>query len=120
MASEKPDGKIFQYFVIHAACQTGKTTLLPDLAGELNDSEAYYALMCIHYSGTRYPVELKLRHKAKTYEEGKKHLADYMDKLGRSEGWLVVSDRRKSVSWKKKLFWKTDASENMKIHIVGC
>jgi AAA+ ATPase superfamily predicted ATPase len=35
-----------QYFVIHAARQSGKTTLLLDLTGQLNRSGKYYALYC--------------------------------------------------------------------------
>jgi type II secretory pathway predicted ATPase ExeA len=35
-----------QYFVIHAACQSGKTTYLKDLAKRLNKSGKYYALCC--------------------------------------------------------------------------
>ncbi|HOU15805.1 MAG TPA: AAA-like domain-containing protein [Anaerolineae bacterium] len=35
-----------QYFVIHAARQTGKTTLLLELAQEINAGGAYYALYC--------------------------------------------------------------------------
>ena len=35
-----------QYFVIHAARQSGKTTLLLDLVQQLNDSGEYYALYC--------------------------------------------------------------------------
>ncbi len=35
-----------QYFVIHAARQTGKTTLLLDLVRQLNDSGRLYALYC--------------------------------------------------------------------------
>ncbi|MDR1193368.1 MAG: AAA-like domain-containing protein [Peptococcaceae bacterium] len=35
-----------QYFVIHAARQSGKTTYLRDLAGRLNASDKYYALYC--------------------------------------------------------------------------
>jgi hypothetical protein len=35
-----------QYFVIHAARQSGKTTLLLELAQQLNDSGNYYALYC--------------------------------------------------------------------------
>jgi type II secretory pathway predicted ATPase ExeA len=35
-----------QYFVIHAARQSGKTTYLRDLAGRLNASGAYRALYC--------------------------------------------------------------------------
>jgi predicted AAA+ superfamily ATPase len=35
-----------QYFVIHAARQSGKTTYLQDLARRLNKSGQYYALYC--------------------------------------------------------------------------
>ncbi|MCP4696456.1 MAG: ATP-binding protein, partial [Gammaproteobacteria bacterium] len=35
-----------QYFVIHAARQSGKTTLLLDLVQQLNESGDYYALYC--------------------------------------------------------------------------
>jgi hypothetical protein len=35
-----------QYFVIHAARQSGKTTYLKDLAARLNAGEKYYALWC--------------------------------------------------------------------------
>ncbi len=35
-----------QYFVIHAARQSGKTTLLMELLNQLNSSREYYALYC--------------------------------------------------------------------------
>ncbi len=35
-----------QYFVIHAARQSGKTTLLLDLTAQFNNSSRYYALYC--------------------------------------------------------------------------
>jgi len=35
-----------QYFVIHAAGQTGKTTLLLELTKQLNEASDYYALYC--------------------------------------------------------------------------
>ena len=35
-----------QYFVIHAARQSGKTTYLKDLTRRLNEGEKYYALYC--------------------------------------------------------------------------
>ncbi|MCP4695430.1 MAG: hypothetical protein GY862_01075 [Gammaproteobacteria bacterium] len=35
-----------QYFVIHAARQSGKTTLLLDLVRQLNESGDYHALYC--------------------------------------------------------------------------
>ncbi|MCP4345752.1 MAG: ATP-binding protein [Desulfobacterales bacterium] len=76
--------------------------------------------LCVHFGEERYPIELKLRRDNKTYKEGKKQLGDYMDTLGCNEGWLVVFDQRKSVSWEKKLFWKTYRTGGRQIHSVGC
>ena len=76
--------------------------------------------LCIHYKGKRYPIEIKLRRDAKTINEGKQQLSEYMDTLGCDEGWLVVFDRRKKTSWKSKLFWKTTTAENRIIHVAGC
>ncbi len=76
--------------------------------------------LCLHYQGAKYPIELKLRYRQKTYDEGKEQLAGYMDKLGCTEGWLIVFDRRKKTSWSKKIFWKTHKINVKKIHIVGC
>ncbi|EDN65167.1 hypothetical protein BGP_6196 [Beggiatoa sp. PS] len=74
----------------------------------------------MHYQQGRYPIELKLRYGEKTYTEGQHQLADYMDKLNCSEGWLIVFDRRKTVAWKKKIFWRTKSIAGKTIHIVGC
>jgi len=43
-----------------------------------------------------------------------------MERLGCVEGWLLVFDRRKSVSWNKKLFWRTQSVAAKTIHTVGC
>ena len=76
--------------------------------------------LCVHYKGRRYPIELKLRRSDKTYEEGIDQLAAYMDKMDCSEGRLVVFDRRKTISWKEKIFWKTHEKQDKTIHIAGC
>jgi len=76
--------------------------------------------LCVHLKEMRYPIELKLRYGEKSYTEGKKQLADYMDKLNCSEGWLIVFDRRKTISWDKKIFWQTQSIAEKTIHVVGC
>jgi hypothetical protein len=76
--------------------------------------------LCLHFKEKKYPIELKLRYSEKTYTEGKEQLALYMDKLGSTEGWLMVFDRRKTVSWDKKIFWQTQKIAEKTIHIVGC
>jgi hypothetical protein len=76
--------------------------------------------LCVHYQGINYPIELKLRYGEKTYSEGQQQLAAYLDKLECTEGWLLVFDRRKRVSWKQRIFWQTHQVAGKTIHIVGC
>jgi hypothetical protein len=76
--------------------------------------------LCVHYAGGAYPIELKLRRDTQTYAKGAAQLADYLDRLGCAEGWLVVFDQRKAVSWRKKLFWRAQTVGDKTIHIVGC
>ncbi len=73
----------------------------------------------IHYQGFNYPIELKIRYSDTTSIEGRKQLAKYMDKLGCTEGWLIVFDKRKKVSWEKKIFWQTRTESGKTIHIIG-
>ena len=75
--------------------------------------------LCVHFQQRRYPIELKLRYHQKTYAEGQKQLGQYLDKLGLKEGWLLVFDRRKGISWKRKLFWRTKKENNKQIHTIG-
>ena len=67
----------------------------------------------------RYPVELKLRHSAKTEAEGLEHLGEYMDACGAVEGWLVIFDRRPRRPWSRRIFWRTVKSGPRTIHVVG-
>jgi len=76
--------------------------------------------LCVHYQHNRYPIELKLRYGDKTYKEGQDQLADYMDKLDCAEGWLIVFDKRKTVTWDKKIFWQTKSVAKKTIHVIGC
>jgi len=76
--------------------------------------------LCVHYQDHRYPIELKLRYQDKTYSEGKQQLAKYLDQLDCFEGWLIIFDRRKKVTWDQKIFWQTEKEAGKTIHIVGC
>jgi hypothetical protein len=76
--------------------------------------------MCVEYQAQRYPIELKIRYDTQILEEGQDQLAGYMDTLGCSEGWLIVFDRRKTVTWEEKIFWRTEQYEGKTMHLVGC
>ncbi len=76
--------------------------------------------LCVHYQDLKYPIELKRHYSDKTYQQGKRQLANYMDKQACSEGWLIVFDRRKTPSWEQKILWQTKSVAQKTIHIVGC
>ncbi|MDR1925533.1 MAG: hypothetical protein LBQ66_14265, partial [Planctomycetaceae bacterium] len=76
--------------------------------------------LCVIYGKYKYPIELKLRYGDHTYAEGLVQTAKYLDTLGCHEGWLLVFDRRTSISWADKIFVRTESFENKKITIIGC
>ena len=76
--------------------------------------------LCVEYQEQRYPIELKIRYDTKTEAEGITQLAGYMDTLGCAEGWLLIFDRRTTVSWEEKIFRRPQAVESKTLHIVGC
>ncbi|MBF0395466.1 MAG: AAA-like domain-containing protein [Desulfobacterales bacterium] len=66
-------------------------------------------------------IELKMLHKSlnKTLEQGLMQTAEYMDKCGADEGYLIIFDKTKGKSWRKKIFKKEETFENKKITIFG-
>ena len=76
--------------------------------------------LCVDYENKRYPVELKIRRDRNTVSEGKKQLWDYMDTLACDQGWLIVFDTRKSISWTKKIFFRSGKIKKKTINVVGC
>nr|VFJ95953.1 MAG: hypothetical protein BECKH772A_GA0070896_1009412 [Candidatus Kentron sp. H]VFJ96656.1 MAG: hypothetical protein BECKH772B_GA0070898_1009513 [Candidatus Kentron sp. H]VFK02491.1 MAG: hypothetical protein BECKH772C_GA0070978_1009212 [Candidatus Kentron sp. H] len=54
----------------------------------------------------RAVIELKILHKSleATLEAGLAHTADYMDRVGTDEGYLVVFDRAPDRAWEERCF----------------
>jgi hypothetical protein len=65
-------------------------------------------------------VELKIFRGEKTIAEGLEQTADYMDKLGCAEGWLLVFDRDTEKPWDEKTYTRKEAVAGKNITIVGC
>ena len=76
--------------------------------------------LLIDWKGRRYAIELKLRRDARTEPRALEQLARYLDGLGLSEGWLVLFDLRRDLSWEEKLTMRDVTHEGKTIHIVGC
>jgi Holliday junction resolvase len=66
-----------------------------------------------------YVIELKIRRSERTVAEGVKQLADYLEREGVEEGYLVIFDRRKKVGWSRKLFERTVEQAGKQIHVFG-
>ena len=63
---------------------------------------------------------LKIRRDNKTYANGLEQTASYMDKLGCTEGWLVIFDQRKEPPWEEKLYVNTEKAGGKTITVIGC
>jgi hypothetical protein len=75
--------------------------------------------LCLLYENRKYPIELKIRYGEKYFEEGLAQTARYVDVHDCKEGWLVVFDRRTTVKWEDKLYFKKETVDGKAVSVVG-
>jgi hypothetical protein len=75
--------------------------------------------LCLIYGNRKYPIELKIRYGEKYLEKGLEQTARYMDLHCCNEGWMVVFDRRTTVKWEDKLYFKKETVDGKTITVVG-
>jgi predicted nucleic-acid-binding protein len=75
--------------------------------------------LCLMYENRKYPIELKIRYGDKYMEEGLEQTARYMDLHCCNEGWLVAFDRRTTVKWEDKLYFKKETIAGKTVTVVG-
>jgi hypothetical protein len=75
--------------------------------------------LCLIYENRKYPIELKIRYGEKYLQEGLEQTARYMDLHGCNESWLVIFDRRTTVKWEDKLYFKKKTVDGKTITLVG-
>ncbi|MDJ0835748.1 MAG: AAA-like domain-containing protein [Acidobacteriota bacterium] len=76
--------------------------------------------LCIALGEHRYAVELKIRYRPNTREQGLDQLAEYLETLNLDEGWLILFDRDPERHWDQKITWKEETHQGKFIHVVGC
>ena len=76
--------------------------------------------LVITWKASRYLIELKLRRDERTEGKALDQVAAYLDTIGLDDGWLVLFDLRKGVSWEDKLFVREAEHAGKRIRIVGC
>ena len=71
------------------------------------------------FRGAKYAVEVKkLAYYEKSHEKAYKQVAGYMDRLGVTEGWLVVFDPDLTKPWEGKIANEEIVFDNKQIHLV--
>jgi hypothetical protein len=76
--------------------------------------------LMIFWKGQRHAIEVKIRRDTETEAEALEQVTRYLDRAGLGEGWLLLFDLRKEVSWADKLFVREVAHEAKTIRIIGC
>ncbi|MBQ0032839.1 MAG: hypothetical protein KBT68_08570 [bacterium] len=75
----------------------------------------------VHFRGAVYAVEVKkLAYYEKSPEKAHVQVLRYMDRLGVSEGWLVVADPDLTKPWDGKISTADVSQDGKTIHLVRC
>ena len=75
----------------------------------------------VKYRNAVYAVEVKTAaNYAKSHAKAYEQVARYMDRLGKTEGWLVVADSDLTKPWDEKIGTEEVAFEGKTIHVVKC
>jgi hypothetical protein len=77
----------------------------------------------VEFGGERHAFEIKrvTPHDSLTTvrEDGLEQLAGYLERLGISEGWLLIFDQRPGHNWEQKLWSEEVEVEGRKLHLRG-
>ena len=75
----------------------------------------------VHFRGAVYAVEVKTRKLyEKSHEKAYAQVAKYIDRLGLSEGWLVVVDADFSKPWEGRVSSEDLVQDGKAIHVICC
>ena len=75
----------------------------------------------VEFRGAVYPVEVKKRaYYDKSHAKAHEQVARYMDRLGKTEGWLVVADPDLSKPWDGKITSFDIVLDGRTIHVITC
>lgn len=74
--------------------------------------------MLVKFKKQEFALEIKIKRDKISIEEGKEQLAEYLDRLGLTEGYLVIFDTGKK-KWEQKIYYKDIVYNNKKIVMVG-
>jgi hypothetical protein len=76
--------------------------------------------LMLFWRDERHAIEVKLRRDTETEQDALEQIGRYLDSAGLREGWLVMFDLRKELSWEDRLYVRVVESEGKRVHLVGC
>jgi len=76
--------------------------------------------LMMFWQDARHAIEVKIRRDTETEGKALDQVARYLDRVELREGWLLLFDLRKEVSWADNLFLREMEHAAKKIRIVGC
>lgn len=76
--------------------------------------------LMIHWRGARHAIEIKLRRDTETEADALDQVANYLDIAGLDDGFLVMFDLRRGVSWQDKITVHDVTHAGKRIRIFGC
>ena len=74
--------------------------------------------LLVEWPNERHAIEIKIRRGPRTETPALQQSSRYLDRIGLSEGWLVMFDRRK-IRWDKKIYEREVEFSGKRIRIVG-
>lgn len=74
--------------------------------------------LLVRFKKQEFALELKIRWRDYSVEDGKEQLHRYLDKVGLEEGYLVIYETREK-SWEEKIYWQEIIYKNKKLILVG-
>jgi hypothetical protein len=75
--------------------------------------------LVIHYGEEIFVLELKLKHRSDSEEEGREQLTRYLDRLGVNHGYLLLFELDPAIPWEQRLRWQSHPQAGKEITLVG-
>jgi hypothetical protein len=75
--------------------------------------------LVIHYGEEIFVLELKLKHRSDSEEEGREQLTRYLDRLGVNHGYLLLFELDPAIPWEQRLRWQSHPQAGKESTLVG-
>ncbi|MEM9453474.1 MAG: ATP-binding protein [Myxococcota bacterium] len=76
--------------------------------------------LLVLWRGQRYAIEVKVRRDTTTEQRALDQVTGYLERLGLSEGWMVLFDLRSTRPWDERLFTRPVEHRGRRVQVVGC